>query len=448
MKKVTFNEKLLWTLGTLAVFLVASQVPLYGMTLAEGADPLQWLRIIMASNRGTIMELGITPIVTSSMVMQLLVGAKLISMDQSSKEDRQLFQGVQKLFGVLVAVFHSLVYVWSGMYGDMAMLGMTNALLIVAQLVFASILVLLLDELLQKGYGLGSGISLFIATNLCEQVVWKSLSPSTFQTSRGSEFEGALIALVHMLLTRSDKFRALKEAFYRPNLPNVTNLLATALVFAVVVYFQGFKVNLPIKSQRQASQGSVYPIKLFYTSNMPIILHSALVSQLFFLSQALFRRFPANLLVNLFGGWRENAYGQLLPASGLMYYLSPPSGVTSLFSDPLHAVVYIVFVLGACGALSYMWIEVSGSSVKDVANQLREQQMVLVGYQPHKMEKQLNRYIPVAAAFGGICIGALSVSADLLGAVGTGTGILLACTIIYQYFEIFAKESIELGSLW
>src|SRR3989338_4995637 len=113
----------------------------------------------------------------------------------------------------------------------MAMLGMTNALLIVAQLVFASILVLLLDELLQKGYGLGSGISLFIATNLCEQVVWKSLSPSTFQTSRGSEFEGALIALVHMLLTRSDKFRALKEAFYRTNLPNVTNLLATALVF-------------------------------------------------------------------------------------------------------------------------------------------------------------------------------------------------------------------------
>ena len=94
------------------------------------------------------------------------------------------------------------------------------------------------DELLQKGYGFGSGISLFIATNICESIIWKSFSPTTINTGRGTEFEGAIVALFHLLITRSDKVRGLKEAFYRQNLPNVTNLLATVVVFLVVIYFQ------------------------------------------------------------------------------------------------------------------------------------------------------------------------------------------------------------------
>lgn len=122
--------------------------------------------------------------------------------------------------------------------------------------------------------------------------------------SIGTEFEGAIIALFHLLVTRTDKVRALKEAFYRQNLPNITNLLATALVIVIVIYFQGFRVDLPVKYQRQRGQVGSYPIKLFYTSNMPIILQTALVSNLYFFSQLLFRRFPENIFVNLLGQWQ------------------------------------------------------------------------------------------------------------------------------------------------
>jgi preprotein translocase subunit SecY len=135
------------------------------------------------------------------------------------------------------------------------------------------------------GYGLGSGISLFIATNICETIVWKAFSPATVNTGRGTEFEGAIIALFHLLATRQDKVRGLREAFYRQNLPNLMNLFATVLVFAIVIYFQGFRVDLPIKSARYRGQYSSYPIKLFYTSNIPIILQSALVSNLYVISQ-------------------------------------------------------------------------------------------------------------------------------------------------------------------
>lgn len=82
-----------------------------------------------------------------------------------------------------------------------------------------------------------------------------------------------------------------------------------------------------------------------------------------------------------------------------------------------------------------------------VAKQLREQQMVMRGHRDNSMIRELNRYIPTAAAFGGLCIGALSVLADFLGAIGSGTGILLAVTIIYQYFEIFVKEQSEMGGM-
>merc|ERR1711939_64755 len=283
-RRVPFREKVLWTAISLFVFLVCCQIPLYGIMTSKSADPFYWMRVILASNRGTLMELGISPIVTSGMVMQLLAGSKLIDVDQSLKEDRVLFSGAQKLVGILITIGEAVAYVVSGMYGDVKDLGAGNAILIIMQLFFAGVIVIVLDELLQKGYGLGSGISLFIAVNICESIVWKAFSPTTVNTGKGTEFEGAVIALFHLLITRSDKVSALKEAFYRPNMPNITNLLATILVFIIVIYFQGFRVELPVKhAKAKGNQGS-YPIKLFYTSNIPIILQTALVSNLYSIS--------------------------------------------------------------------------------------------------------------------------------------------------------------------
>lgn len=445
-RKIPFKEKVLWTAITLFVYLVCCQIPLYGIRSSESSDPFYWMRVILASNRGTIMELGISPIVTSSMVMQLLAGAKIIEVDQGNKEDRTLFNGAQKLFGMVITIFQGTAYVVSGMYGDISELGAGNAIIIILQLLFAGIVVLLLDELLQKGYGLGSGISLFIATNICETIVWKAFSPTTINTGRGTEFEGAVIALFHLLITRQDKVRALKEAFGRQNLPNLTNLLATVLVFCVVIYFQGFRVDVPVKSTRQRGAPGSYPIKLFYTSNIPIILQTALVSNLYFMSQLLYRRFSDNILVNILGRWQETQQGQSIPVGGLAYYVSPPASSYEIFADPLRTTIYIVFVLTSCALFSKTWPEVTGSSARDVAKQLREQQMTIKGHRETSLEKELNRYIPTAAAFGGMCIGALSIFADFLGAIGSGTGILLAVTIIYQYFEIFVKEQQEFGS--
>ena len=187
-----------------------------------------------------------------------------------------------------------------------------------------------------------------------------------------------------------------------------------------------------------------YPVRLFYTSNMPIMLQSALSSNIFLVSQMMYSRFSDNLLVRLLGVWepREGS-AQLYAASGIAYYMSPPLNFTEALLDPVHTAIYIVFMLVACTIFSKTWIEVSGSAPRDVAKQVKEQGLVMAGHREQSMYKELKRIIPTAAAFGGACIGALSVASDLMGALGCGTVILLAVTLVslHSGIEITLKSS-------
>jgi len=444
-QNVPFKTKLMWTVITLFIFLICCQIPLYGVISNEASDPLHFMRAYIASNRGTLMELGVTPIMTSGMIMQLLAGAKTIDVDMSIEEDRKLFQGAQKLFGILITIGEGVAFVLSGMYGDVKDLGAGNAILIILQLFFAGILIILLDELLEKGYGFGSGISLFIATNTCETIAWKAFSPITVnlgegEYSKGPEFEGAIVALFHLLITRSNKFSALYEAFYRSHLPNLWQMCATFIIFIIVIYLQGFRVDLPVKHAKHRGQQGTYPIKLFYTSNMPIIFKGFFVGILYSVSQTLFRRYPSNPLVRFFGVWGSDGSQMSGPVSGIAYYISPPMNVAEIFYDPIRFVIYFCFVLGVCAMFSALWIEVSNTSPRHVAKQLRNENMVIKGFRDKSVITVLNRYIPIAATFGGMVIGALTILADFMGAIGSGTGILLATTMVYAYYEKIIKE--------
>ncbi|XP_027858489.1 protein transport protein Sec61 subunit alpha-like isoform X1 [Xiphophorus couchianus] len=442
-RKIQFSEKVLWSSITLFIFLEGSQIPIFGIRSLNSADPFHWMRANLASKRGTLMELGISPIVTSGLIMQLLAGAKIIEVGDTPK-DRALFNGAQKLFGMIITIGQAIVYVMTGMYGDPSEMGAGICLLIIIQLFVGGLILRLLDELLEKGYGLDSRTPLFIATNTCGTIMWKAFSPTTVNTGNNTEHEGAVIALFHLLATRTDKVQALQEAFCRQNLPNLINLITTVFVFAVVIYLERFRIDLPIKSARYFGQYNTYPIKLLYTSYIPLFLQDALVSNLYVISYLLFTRFSGNFLVDLLGTWSEaGGPARIKPVRGLCYYLSPPESFGSVLEDPVHALIYIFFILGSCAFFSKTWIEVSGSSAKDVAKQLKEQHMVMRGYRETSMVHELNRYIPTAAAFGGVCVGSLTVMVDFLGAFCSVTEMLIAVSIIHQYLTIFVKEQIE-----
>ncbi|EEC75983.1 hypothetical protein OsI_13101 [Oryza sativa Indica Group] len=441
-RRVPFRRKLACTAAALFAFLACSQLPLYGLHRAAaaggGADPFYWVRAILASNRGTVMELGITPVVTAGTLVQLLVDSNLVRADSSNPDDRALLSAAQKLLSIVITAGEATAYVLSGAYGSVGVLGAGNAVLVVLQLVLGGMVAIFLDELLQKGYGFGSGISLFTAANTCEGVVTRALSPATVDRGRGAEFVGAVTAAAHLLATR-----AKQAAFFRGGggggLPDLRGLAATCAVFLAAVYLQGVRVALPVRPRNapRGHRGGAYIVRLLYTSGMPVVLLSSAVSSLYLVSQALYRRFGGSLLVDLLGKWTPDA---AVPVGGIAYYVTAPASAASAAANPLHAAMYVAFVLAACAALSRAWVVVSGSSSRDVARRLREQQMVMPGMREASMQRELERYIPAAAALGGVCVGALTVAADLMGAVGSGAGMLLAVTTVYQCYEAFEKE--------
>jgi protein transport protein SEC61 subunit alpha len=278
------------------------------------------------------------------------------------------------------------------MYGEVSQIGVTNSFLLIFQLVFAGILVMLLDELLSKGYGLGSGISLFIATNISENIVWKAFSPFTVTSERGVEYEGALISTIHFLITKKNKVEAIHRAFYRANIPNLSNLIATVIVFLIVIYFQGFRIEIKIAHKKYPGLYATQPIKLFYCSNTPIILQSALVSNLYFISQILYKRYKNFFIIRMLGQWQEEG-GHSIPIGGLAYYISPPRDLVDFIRDPLHSLFYVAFVLISCGLFAKTWVELSGKSSRDIARQLRENQYFLEGIREteENIYEKLNR---------------------------------------------------------
>jgi protein transport protein SEC61 subunit alpha len=447
---MTLMTRITWTLGALLVYLVCSQVPLYGFNAAGGQDAFYLMRMILASNKGTLMELGISPIITSGMVMQLLVGAQILEVDMSNPIDRQLYNAANKLLGIVITIGSAVAYVLSGMYGPVSQLGATTAILLIAQLFFAGMIVLLLDDLLSKGYGLGGGINVFIVTNICESILWACFSPMTYNITGTNQFEGAVIAFFHLLLTESSKVRALKLAFLREGgLPNLMNVIATFFVFLAVSYVQGFSKKVLVIPGRHGNKEHHHPVKMFYTSNMPIILLSALIGNLYFFSQLLFKRYGANPLIKLLGVWAEDSNGRMRPTWGISYIVSPPDDLTDLFVRPFHALFYIAFMLTACGLFARLWITISGSGARDVMKQYEASGVTWKHYSDSKesgeremerVEARLDKEINTAAMVGGMCVALLSIVADLLNAIGSGTGILMAVTIIYDLYEKIGRE--------
>lgn len=441
--------RLTWTLGALAVYLIASQIPLFGILTNNSQEAFYLMRTILASNKNTLMELGISPIITSGMVMQLLTGANILAVDMSKPSDRALYNAATKLLGILITIGSAVAYVLAGNYGAPSQLGTTGCLILVLQLFISGIIVLMLDELLSKGYGLGGGINVFIVTNICEGILWSCFSPMTYSVNGSNQFEGAVISFFHLLITDSSKGRALKQAFFRDNLPNLSQVFATFFVFLVASYIQGYHKKVTVAPGPRGSKPTQHQVKLFYTSNMPIILLSALLSQLYFFSQILYNRYGTNPFVKLLGVWSDEGTGRMRPIWGLSYLISPPQGITSAVQHPIQAIFYILFMWTACAAFARVWLGISNSSADDILKMYRNgagkpedfDNLFASEDEYKRVRRNLRNNVETAAALGGICIATLSIGADLLGAIGSGTGILLAVTIIYDLYEKLGKAS-------
>jgi preprotein translocase subunit SecY len=337
-----------------------------------------------------------------------------------------------------MTVFEALAYILGGTYGS---LPGTTEVVILLQLVIAGLIVLLLDELLQKGWGLGSGISLFIAAGVASTIWWDSVAP--MGPMADGHYLGSLIAFVQSLLGKVD----LRSLFTRTQgLPDMTAFLTTVGVFLIVIYFNGMRVEIPVSYARYRGFRGKFPLKLFYVSNIPVIFTAALFGNIYFISQLIWQRYNStntNFWLNLLGRFVIQG-NQYQPAGGLVYYVVPPRSLALTAADPFRALIYTILLVIGCVFFAVTWVEVGGMDSRAVARQLLDSGMQIEGFRRSEMpiRQMLERYIPTVTIIGALLIGLIAAGADLTGAFGSGTGILLTVGIIEQYYQILVQERI------
>jgi len=426
----SLKEKLLWTAIVLLVYFFLTEVPLYGLPRG-GLDYLAELRVIFAGAQGSIVELGIGPIVTAGIVLELLVGSKIIQLDLTDPEDRKFFQEAQRVAAIFFILFETSAYAIGGRFGSLTM---EQTLLAIAQLSLGSFLLMMLDDLVSK-WGIGSGISLFILAGVAQRVLWGALSPKTTQ--------GRYVGVIPALLTEG------AGALYRGYLPDLLGLIATFVVFIAVVWAYEVKINVPIAHTMYGGYRTKYPIRLLYVSNVPIIFASALLGDVDIMAKIVWSRVGSNpegwlkYLVDFLGKYEADPIsGTVRPVSGLAYYLAMPRGPEVLIEDPIRAIVYLVILVGACVAFAKIWVITAGMDPRSVSEQLVKQGIVVPGRRStaRVMAKTIEKYIEAVTYLGGFVVGLLAAIANFSGALGTGSGILLAVTIVAGFYETLARE--------
>ena len=443
-KKIPLPQKLLWTVGCLVIYLVMSQTPLFNATTPE-FDFLAFARVIFASQQGSLTELGIGPIVTGGLLMQLLRGSDILKFDFKRPEERGIFQTATKIVTYIVVVAESVVYAIA-VYGP-NITDPTVLYVIIGQLMGASIIIMFLDELIQKGWGLGSGISIFIMGGVAQQILWSLFSPLP-----GGD--GASVGVVPMVIQalQSDIQLgmiglSLSETFFRSNsLPSIFGLCLTAGVLLILVYTQGMKVEIPIVSTKYRGFAATYPIKMMYVSNIPVILATALTANAVFLGQMFWANFNPrnnNTFLNILGQFDPTSPST--PIGGIVYYITPPRGLDLAALDPMRAVLYVLFMIGIVVVFGKLWVELGGLSPKKAAQNLLDADVQIPGFRRSNkpVESLLNRYIPSVTIIGSVILGLIAGVSDVLGVFGSGIGVLLMVDILINYYNQLIKEQVE-----
>jgi protein transport protein SEC61 subunit alpha len=435
-KKITLTEKFVWSGIALFAYLIMGQIPLYGVTSAPKFDFLAFARVIFAAQQGTLLELGIGPIVTAGLLMQLLKGSDLLKLNFKNPDDRSLFTSATKIVTIIVIIAEGSLY-GTSVYGHL-LASPSLIPILIGQLVGASLIVMLLDELVQKGWGLGSGISLFIMAGVAQGILWSIFSPMPAQDGP----VGILPFVIHSAANGH-----IQDVLFRSGqLPSVFGLIVTSLVLLVLVYVQGIHIDIPIVSTKYRGFTAVYPIKLLYTSNIPVILSSALLANAVFMGQMLWANYNPQNSNPVFNYVAQYDPGRpQTPTGGLLYYVTSPRSLDAAAQDPVRAVVYVVFLTTIVTIFGRLWVELGGLSAKSAAKNLLDADVQVPGFRRSEgsVEVLLNKYIPSVTIVGGIIIGLLASASDVLNVFGSGIGILLMVDILVNYYNLLIKEQVD-----
>ena len=456
---VPFKRKLAWTGGVLILYFFLTNVKLFGLDIDASQQVFGRFGSILASGQGSIMQLGIGPIVTASIVLQLLGGANLLGLNtQDDPRDQILYQGLQKLLVIVMICLTGIPMVFAANFlpPDTAIaqslgIGATGVqALIFAQMFVGGVLILFMDEVISK-WGVGSGIGLFIVAGVSQRLLGGLLSTPFIGNQNGIIYTWYLFITGQQSTGSLFTASGIQTLFLSPGGGRLLALITTVLIFSIVVYAESVRVEIPLSNARVKGARGRFPVKLIYASVLPMILVRALQANIQFLGRILDQQ-----LANL-PGWLGTYNNQGQPVDGLFYYLAPiqSPGDWMWFLDATTNPVWqilirigvdLTFMLIGGAIFAVFWVETTDMGPEATAKQIHNSGMQIPGFRQNVgvIEKVLERYIPQVTVIGGALVGLLAVMANMMGTIGnvSGTGLLLTVSITYKLYEEIAEEQL------
>jgi len=439
---VHFKNKLLWTAGILILYFALTNVPLWGIS-PTSQDLFSYWRALLAGQSGSLLQLGIGPIVTASIVLQLLKGADILHIDTSEARGQVLYMGLQKVLIFVMIILEAAPNLIGGFMQPDPAIAMTFfggnmfavSFIIFLQICIGGLIVVFMDEVVTK-WGIGSGVGLFIIAGISQAIVNGFINWAPLSDQFPVGFFPRIVAVI-----------ASGANFLQYMGPEILALITTVVIFLVIVYVESTRIEIPLAHAQVRGARARFPVKLIYASVLPMILVRVLQANI-----QMIGLFLNNIGITIFG-----TYVGTTPTSGLMYFLAPVNGPQDwmwwaypIINEPWQIMIRlgidtaVVVIGGAIFAL--FWIKTAGLDSKDVARQIQGSGMSIPGYRrnPQVLEKYLDRYIPRVTVIGGVFIGVLSVVANLFGVIGSvsGTGLLLTVSITYRLYEEIASQQI------
>jgi len=448
---LSFREKMKWTAIIMSAYFLLFSIPAYGVSIVSMQQPImQLISIIFAARIGSLITVGIGPIVLASIILQLLIGSKAINVDLNDPEQKGRFQGLQKMSAMVIAVIEAYIFTSTG-YVPLSSASYFG--IVVLQLALSAIVIIYMDEMMTK-YGITSGINLFIAGGVSYAIIAGTVS-IIFPEAASSIVAGGAAAIPNAILA------------FGP-------LLFALIVFLISIYAYDMKVELPLAFSQFRGVGGRLPIPFLYVSVLPVILATS-----FEMSLTVWFRFIANVggslanlakFIALYSATPTTTGTSLNLVGGLVYLISPSfpmpyasqyggiggystyfvylathasqlylpwGGAPLLVPEWAHVIIYTLVLVLLCIVFGKFWVEMTGQSPKNLADQLQDIGWQIPGFRrdPRITENLLTKYISTITVLGSIFVGLLAALATLTGAVGTGMGILLTVGIMYMIYQ-------------
>jgi len=437
---VHFKNKLMWTVAILIIYFLLTNIPVWGLD-PSSQDMFGFYRALLAGAQGSIVHLGIGPIVTASIVLQLLNGADLLGIDTSNPRGQVMYMGLQKLFIFVMIVFEAAPNVVGGFLRPDPTIALqffggnlsAVSLIIFLQICIGGVLIFLMDEVVTK-WGVGSGVGLFIVAGVSQGLINGFFNWSAVSDPYAVGFFPRLFGVIADGANFLEYFGTDLLAF-----------ITTILIFLVIVYVESTRVEIPLAHASVRGARGRFPVKLIYASVLPMILVRVLQA-----NWQMIGLFLNNIGITFLGTFDGSQ-----PVNGIMYITAPinsPQDWMWWAYDLGHPVWEIImrmgidlFVMVVGGAIfALFWVKTAGLDSSHVARQIQRSGMHIPGYRRSEpiLVRYLDRYIPRITVIGGVFIGLLSVWANYLGVIGAvgGTGLLLTVSIVYRLYEEVASE--------